>query len=82
MKYDVIVIDGRRRNRCCVSAVVHLTEQGIIIFDDSERDRYAEGINFLISKGFRQVPFVGMAALRLTKHETSIFYRDNNCLGL
>lgn len=43
-KFDLIVIDGRRRTECLERAIPHLTAGGIILFDDSGRRRYRPGI--------------------------------------
>ena len=81
-KYDIIIIDGRDRNRCAKAAADHLSEQGIIIFDDSNRTGYSEGVTFLLGKGFKQLPFRGFSPIEFLECETSIFYRDDNVLGI
>lgn len=43
-KFDLIVIDGRRRLECLDRARAHLAPQGLILFDDSGRTRYRKGI--------------------------------------
>jgi hypothetical protein len=43
-KFDLIVIDGRRRIDCLMRAIPHLAAGGIILFDDSGRRRYRSGI--------------------------------------
>lgn len=43
-KFDLIVIDGRRRIDCLERAIPHLAAGGIILFDDSGRRRYRSGI--------------------------------------
>lgn len=40
--FDVIVIDGRARGACLRHAVDRLSEDGIIVFDNSKRQRYQE----------------------------------------
>lgn len=44
--YDVVVVDGRARNRCIERAIREdLVEPGgLLVLDDSQRERYAEGI--------------------------------------
>jgi len=46
-KFVVIIIDGLFRNECIRASVKHLSKDGIIILDDSERDDYEEDITFL-----------------------------------
>lgn len=81
-RFDVIVIDGRRRVACAKSAISFLSEKGVIIFDNTERDRYREGVLFLLENGFRVVPFTGLVPGVCSKNETSIFYRDDNIFEL
>lgn len=44
MTFGVIVIDGRCRAECLVTAIPFLEEHGFIIFDNSHRTRYTEAI--------------------------------------
>lgn len=80
--YDIIIIDGRDRNKCAMNAVDYVSEHGIIIFDDTNRDSYSEGILFLKAKGFKQLPYRGFSPIEFMECETSIFYRDENVLGI
>lgn len=43
-KFDLIVIDGRRRIECLRRAIPHLKAGGVILLDDSGRHRYRAGI--------------------------------------
>lgn len=43
-RFDLIVIDGRRRNDCLMRAKEYLEPGGIILFDDTGRRRYASAI--------------------------------------
>lgn len=80
--YDVIVIDGRNRDKCLGHSLKALTDRGVIIFDDSNWDKYQKTISYLKSTGFRQLPFRGMCPIEFSESETSIFYRDDNILGI
>lgn len=42
--YDLIVVDGRLRNACLQAAIPALKPGGIILFDDSGRQRYRPAI--------------------------------------
>lgn len=42
--FDVVVVDGRARVACCLAAIPFLAPDGIILFDDSQRPRYREGL--------------------------------------
>lgn len=81
-KFDIIIIDGLYRNECIKKSIEYLSEKGIIILDDSEREEYKDGINHLISKNFNRLDFWGLAPIVFLKKCTSIFYYDTNCLGI
>jgi len=82
LKFDVIIIDGIYRNECIMNSINHLSERGVIILDDSERQDYKAGTKFLIDSGFKQLSFSGIAPGIFFRKCTSIFYRVNNCLSL
>ena len=43
-KFDVICVDGRARVACALAAVEYLAPEGILVWDDSQRPRYADGL--------------------------------------
>jgi hypothetical protein len=47
--FDLILIDGRARNACFIHAKKKIKNEGIIVFDNTERDRYR---NKFISNDF------------------------------
>lgn len=81
-RFDIIVVDGRDRVACADQAVHALKPGGVIIWDDTDRDRYRDGIQSLENAGFRRIEFRGFAPVEFVMHETSILYRDGNCLGI
>lgn len=80
--FDIIIIDGRDRNNCAMCCLKKISERGVIIWDNTERARYADGIRFLKENGFRQLRFTGFIPIDFMPSETSVFYRDGNCLGI
>jgi Methyltransferase domain len=42
--FDLIVIDGRARVACLAAALPHLKADGLIVFDNTNRVRYRDGI--------------------------------------
>jgi hypothetical protein len=81
-KFDIIIVDGRDRVNCCKQAVNALSANGIIVLDDSERDFYNEGINFLLANGFKHLSFTGISPGLFYRKSTSVFYKTDNCLGI
>jgi len=43
-RYDLIVVDGRARVACLQRALAQLAQGGMIVFDNSERARYADAL--------------------------------------
>jgi hypothetical protein len=81
-KFDLIIIDGRDRVNCCKTAPGALAENGVIILDNSERENYKPGIDFLVKSGYKHLYFSGIVPGLFYRVTTSIFYKDGNCLGL
>jgi hypothetical protein len=81
-RYDVVVVDGRDRVNCMKQSVGSLTDGGVIVLDDSMRERYAEGAAFLKASGFRALRFDGLKPGGFGTDSTTVFYRPGNCLDL
>jgi hypothetical protein len=81
-KFDIIIVDGIYRNECLSNSIRYLSEKGVIILDDSERDDYAEGIKYLLNNGFKQINFSGIAPSIFFRKCTTVFYRSGNCLDI
>jgi hypothetical protein len=80
--FDIIIVDGRDRINCLKQSINALSEEGIIVLDDSEREIYVEGIVFLKDNGFNKIDFWGISPGLLYKKCTSIFYKQGNCLTI
>lgn len=80
--FDIIVLDGRQRVECAANCLAALHADGVIVWDNSDRQEYRPGFDFLVKAGFRRLDFWGMGALATRRWNTSIFYRPHNCLGI
>ena len=74
-KFDIIVVDGRRRNECIVQCANFLKKTGIIILDDSERETYSEGIGYLLHNGYKRLDFWGIAPMYFHNKCTTVFFK-------
>ena len=81
-QYDIIIVDGRDRVNCCRNCIPALSEHGVIVLDDSERDFYQPAIDFLSGAGFKHLSFSGISPGLFYRKSTSVFYKPNNCLGV
>lgn len=77
-KFDIIFVDGLNRVNCIKNLLGALREDGIIILDDSFREEYDEGKQYLYDAGFRSIEITGPTPIDLNFGETSFFYKDNN----
>lgn len=77
-KYDVIVVDGKRRAECAACAVKCLADGGMIILDDSDRinhcKEYVEAVKNLREANLLQVDFYGFCPMNNYTKATSIFF--------
>jgi len=80
--YDVILVDGRKRIKSIKNAVEKLKPGGVIVLDDSHRPKYSEGINFLLSCGFKKNDFSGMKPASVYSHQATVFYKSENCFNI
>lgn len=81
-KFDIVVIDGRDRVNCAINSIDALKEDGVFIWDNSDRKEYESGYHYLYKQGFLKIEFVGFVPIYNIKSETGIFYRKANCLGI
>ena len=82
-KYDVIIIDGKRRADCAKTAIKCLNPGGIIILDDSDRintsQEYVDAVKALKSANLLQIDFYGFCPMNNYTKTTSVFFsRDFN----
>jgi hypothetical protein len=79
---DIIVVDGRDRVNCAKACLAGLSEHGVVIWDNSDRERYRDGYEFLQARGFRRLDFAGPGPVDFWPWQTSVFYRNGNCLHI
>jgi hypothetical protein len=81
-RFDFILVDGRHRVESFRRALPHLNESGVIVLDDSDRERYAEVHAIAGRAGFRSLEIFGHKPTSLDLHCTTLFYREGNCLRI
>jgi hypothetical protein len=81
-KFEVIVIDGRDRVNCLINSLEYLTPDGVIVLDDSDRERYQPAFEIARSAGFHALSLTGLKPTGIGADTTTIFYRQQNCLDL
>ena len=77
--FDVVVVDGQHRVQCVQAATDCMSEQAVLLLDDSDRKAYEQAFRHLEMHGFRHLSISGIKPGSPCCHETTIFYRDGNC---
>ena len=80
--FEIVIIDGRNRVACTYESLTELSDDGIVVFDNTDRPQYQDAYDRLSSEGFRRLDFHGLGPINNSFWTTSVFYRDANCLGL
>lgn len=80
--FNMVVVDGRDRINCARQCIGKLGVDGVIIWDNTDRERYAQGLEFLAAQGFRRLDFRGLCPISTIGITTSILYKPDNCLGI
>ena len=74
-KFDLIIIDSIKRYNCAINSIDAISEEGIIVLDDSERKNYNKIFDFFTHHGFKRIDFWGIAPAGLKIKNTSFFTR-------
>jgi hypothetical protein len=81
-EFDIVIIDGRERVQCTKNSISALKQDGIIIFDNSDRTEYNECFDYLVENDFKKIDFKGVGPIGHVEWQTSIFYRVDNCFDI
>ena len=76
--FDCVVIDGIERCQCVKYSIPKLKNTGFLIFDNTDKKAYDEGIIYLAQNDFKRIDFFGMSPCYSYKNCTSIFFKDDN----
>jgi hypothetical protein len=72
--FDVILIDGRARNGCFLHSISRLRKGGLIVWDNSERERYRDFFSS-DNKGLKRLEFPGPTPFSRYFTQTTIFIK-------
>lgn len=81
-QYEMVIIDGDDRENCMRECLNSLSDNGIVLLDDSQREEYSDSIIMLEELGFKRIHFEGLKPKGKHMDRTTIFYRDKNCFGI
>jgi len=80
--YDLILVDGRERVACLEKALEGLRPGGVILLDDTEREEYRPAFSLAQKAGYRALTISGLKPFSFGREQSTLFYREGNCLGL
>jgi len=81
-EFDIIVIDGRERVECARNSIQALKDDGVIIWDNSDREEYKAGYDLIEKAGFKRLDFRSLGPIGHVEWQTTIYYKSENCLDI
>lgn len=82
-RFDVIFIDGSTdRRQAFLASLRHLKDNGVIVWDNSDREEYTLAKEDVRKNDFKAIDFSGPVPCSIIKSRTSIIYRRENVLGI
>jgi hypothetical protein len=81
--WDVVAVDSAWREDSSRAAVDHLSDRGVIVWDNSSLPEFAGYMRDIFApRGFKELPLVGLVPIVPSFDRTSILYRPGNLLGI
>jgi hypothetical protein len=81
--FDVLIIDNLgNRMETAKKHLKYLTEQGVVIWDNTDGPDWLDIKNYMSENGFKAISFTGMIPQELNMSKTTLFYKSNNCLNI
>lgn len=74
-KFDLIIVDSRKRFECVKNSYEFIKDGGALILDDSQREGYKKIFEFMHEKNFQQQDFIGIAPGQVKLKMTTMFTR-------
>lgn len=73
--YDIIVVDDVFRNEVASAAITQLRPGGMLVLDDSERERYRPTFDLFKSMGWSFASFYGATPYHFHEKQTTIWHK-------
>ena len=81
-RFDMIIVDGRDRTECMKHILPFLSDEGVILLDDSWQTKFDGVFEYFKENGFRELSFTGLKPGGMIVEKTTVFYREKNVLGI
>lgn len=79
-RFDIIIIDGRDRKDCIKHILPYLSDEGVVLLDDSWQEKFDEVFEYFKKNGFRELSFSGLKPGGMIVQQTTVFYRSDRSL--
>jgi hypothetical protein len=80
--FDILIIDAGERITCCRESLQFLAKKGVVLWDNTDGKDWPEIMDLMGRHGFREISFMGMVPQEVCASRTTLFYRDENVLGI
>jgi len=81
-RFDIIIVDGRDRTECVKHIIPFLSDDGVIILDDSWKAKFDDVFEFFKENGFKELSFTGLKPGGIIVDKTTVFYKKSNVLNI
>jgi len=81
-RFDMIIVDGRDRTECVKHIIPFLSDNGVVLLDDSWQRKFDEVFEYFKANGFRELSFSGLKPGGMIVERTTVFYRNHNVLDI
>jgi protein-L-isoaspartate O-methyltransferase len=81
-RFDIIIVDGRDRTECVKHIIPFLSDDGVIILDDSWKAKFDDVFAFFKENGFKELSFTGLKPGGIIVDKTTVFYKKKNVLNI
>jgi hypothetical protein len=73
--YDIVVVDDVFRNEAAAAAIAQLKPGGMLVLDDSERERYKSTFDLFKRMGWSFASFYGATPYHFHEKQTTIWHK-------
>ncbi len=74
-KFDLIVVDSLKREKCVKNSCALIKNSGKILLDDSQRKNYQKIYDFMQEKGFKNLEFQGISPAQIQMKKGVLFFK-------
>jgi len=82
-QFDILIVDALAdRIACAIAGLKMLSEDGVVIWDNTDGPDWPVIHELMGSKGFKEISFSGIAPQEVAEDRTTVFYRTSNVFSI